>query len=108
MLFMATVFLILFLLNLRSRIYFHGSDWSFLFWIFIYCMVTGIGLLKLRKWANVLLFIPGVFEMMIFIYAMWFKHEWVPMPWAFINYGLLGVLIGVPSLMLRYWKELCW
>jgi hypothetical protein len=106
-LFMAAVFLLLFLANLRSRRYYHGPDYSFLFWMFFYCLLTGIGLLKLRKWAVLFLFLPGILSIAIFVYG-WTKDASAPMPWALLNYGFLATLVAVPILILRSWHELRW
>jgi hypothetical protein len=106
-LFMAAVFLLLFLANLRSRLYYHGPNYSFLFWMFFYCILTGIGLLKGRKWAAILLFLPGILSVVIFVYS-WTKGASVPMPRALLNYGYLAVLLAIPTAMLRSWHELRW
>jgi hypothetical protein len=106
-LFMAVVFLLLFLANLRSRFYYHGPNYSFLFWMFFYCVLTGIGLLKLRKWAVLLLFLPGILSIVIFTYSG-AKGARVLMPWALLNYGFVAALLGIPALMLRCWRELRW
>jgi len=106
-LFMAGAFLLLFLANLRSRFYYHGPNYSFLFWMFFYCMLTGIGLLKLRKWAVLLLFLPGILSVAIFVYS-WTKGASVPMPWALLNYGFVATLLAIPVVMLRNWHELRW
>lgn len=97
--------LLLFLSNLRSRFYYHGPNYSFLFWIFLYCLLTGIGLVKLRKWAVVLLFIPGILSWAIFAYG-WTKGESIPMPGAIFNYCLLAALVAIPAIMLLNWREL--
>lgn len=106
-LFMAAVFLLLFLANLRSRFYYHGPNYSFLFWMFSYCVLTGFGLLKLKRWALLLLFLPGFLTMAIFI-SSWTKGASVPMPWALLNYGFVAALFVIPALMLRSWHELQW
>jgi hypothetical protein len=103
-LFVAAIFLVLFLANLRSRLYYHGPNYSFLLWMFFYCLLTGIGLLKLRKWAVLLLFLPGVLPIAIFVYS-WTKGASVPMPWALVNYGFLAALFAIPVFMLRKWYE---
>ena len=46
-----TILLFLFLLKLRSRLLFHGPDYSSLFWMSMYWGSIGIGLVHLRKWA---------------------------------------------------------
>ncbi len=106
-LFMAVIFLLLFLANLRSRFYYHGPNYGFLFWMFLYCAVTGVGLMKLKKWAVLLLFLPGILSIVIFIYG-WSKGASVPMPWALLNYGFLAALLAIPVVMLRKWRELHW
>lgn len=106
-LFMAAVFLLLFLANLRSRFYYHGPNYSFLFWMFFYCVLTGCGLLKLRKWAVLLLFVPGILSITIFV-GSWTKGASVPMPWALLNYGFLAMLFAIPVIILRKWHELRW
>jgi hypothetical protein len=106
-LFIAAVFLLLFLANLRSRIYFHGPNYSFLFWMFLYCIVTGFGLLKLKRWAILLLFLPGILSIVIFTYS-WAKGARALMPWALLNYAFLATLLVVPALMLRRWRDLRW
>ena len=106
-LFMAAVFLLLFLANLRSRFYYHGPNYSFLFWMFLYCVLTGAGLLKQRKWAVLLLFLPGTLSFAILIYS-WTKGASVAMPWALLNYGFVVTLLSIPAIMLRNWSELRW
>ena len=54
------VFLALFAANLRSRLYFHGPDYGFLFWISLYCAVTGVGLIRFKKWAVFMAFSPAL------------------------------------------------
>jgi hypothetical protein len=103
---MAGIFLLLFLANIRSRFYYHGPNYSFLFWMFLYCALAGFGLIRLKRWAILLLFLPGICAGLIFIYASLAKGAHVPMPWALLNYGFVAVLLGVPALMLRYWDEL--
>jgi hypothetical protein len=106
-LFMAVVFLALSLANLRSRIYYHGPNYSFLFWLCFYCVVTGIGLIRLKKWAVLLLFVPGILCIIIFVYS-WTKGASVPMPWALLNYLFVASLLAIPAIMLRKWDELHW
>jgi len=107
MLFTSAVFLLLFLANLRSLFYYHGPNYSFLFWIFFYCALTGIGLFKLRKWAVLLLFLPGILSIAVFVYG-WTKGASVPMPWALLNYVFVATLLAAPIFMLRNWHELRW
>ncbi len=105
---MACVFLLLFVANLRSRYYFHGPNYGFLLWMFLYSGVTGIGLLKFKRWAVLLTFLPGTLAVLIYIYAGWAETARVPMPWALLNYGFIATLLGIPALMLRHWNELRW
>jgi len=104
---MAAFFLFLFLANVRSRFYYHGPNYSFLFWLFLYCLITGVGLLKLRKWAILFLFLPGILSLVVFLYG-WTKGASVPMPWALVNYAFLATLFVIPALMFRTWRELHW
>jgi hypothetical protein len=76
--------------------------------MFLYSVVTGIGLLKLRKWAVLLLFLPGTLTVLIFVYASWAKDARAPMPWALLNYAFVAILLGIPALMMRHWDELRW
>ena len=103
----AAVFLLYALANLRSRLYYHGPNYSFLFWMFAYCLLSGIGLLKRRKWAVLLLFLPGILCVGIFIYA-WMKGERGRMPWELVNYAFLATLLGIPAALLRNWRALRW
>jgi len=113
MLFAAGIFLLLFTANLRSRIYYHAPDWSFLLWISCYCGLTGLGLLKLRKWAVLLAFLPGVVYVAIVAYGL-SKGASVQVPWihfaaaAVFNYVLAVMLVAIPVVMLRSWRELRW
>lgn len=70
-------------------------------------MFVGLGLLNLKKWAVLLLFLPGILSTVIFMYA-WAKGARVLMPWALLNYALVAALLGVPTLMLRGWRDLHW
>ena len=106
-LFLAAIFLLLFLANLRSHFYYNGPNFGFLFWIFFDCVLTGVGLLKLRRWAVLLLFLPGILTVVIFTYS-WVKGARVLMPWALLNYSFVAALLGIPALLLRHWRELRW
>jgi hypothetical protein len=99
--------LLLFAANIRSHFYYQGPNYSFLIGISLYCIVTGIGLLKVRKWAVLLLFLPGAFTIVIF-YMAWTKGARVPLPWSVLNYGFLATLVGIPAIMLRHWNQLRW
>jgi hypothetical protein len=109
-LFIAGTFLLLSVMNLRSVLYYHSqvSIYHFLFLMFIYCAMTGIGLLQLRRWAVLSLLLPAVALAVIVIYTSLAKGAHVPMPWALVNIAFVALLIGIPILMLRYWSQLRW
>ena len=105
---LAGVLLLLFLMNVRSRIYYHGPNYGFLLWMFLYCVTTGVGLLRLRKWAVIVLFLPGILDAAIVVYACEALKE-SPLPlWVLFNIVLVVLLLGIPVLMLRHWNELSW
>ena len=108
LLFMAAVMPLLFLGNLRSRLLHKAPNLSSLFLISCaYCFFAGIGLLKLKKWALLLLFLPGVLFIAVFVYGGVLGAR-VPMPWALINYAFLAAMIGFPAYMLRHWNTFNW
>ena len=108
LLFMAAVLLLMFLGNLRSHFLYNAPNLSFLFLIScVYCFLAGIGLLKLKKWALLLLFWPGILFMAVYVYGGVLGAK-VPMPWALMNYAFLATLIGFPAYMLRYWNTFEW
>lgn len=102
----AAFVVLLFIMNLRSRIYYHGPDYSFLFWIFLYCALTGIGLLRLRKWALISLYLPGVLMLLILIYST--SKRRILVPWDLINVIVVALLLGIPTFLFRYWKTFNW
>src|SRR6266852_5408518 len=63
LLFAAGYLFFLFASNLRSRNYYHAPNYSFLFWLFLYSSITAFGLMRLRKWAVLSLFLPGILEL---------------------------------------------
>ncbi|MFZ3343053.1 MAG: hypothetical protein WA213_19385 [Terriglobales bacterium] len=69
----AVLFWGLYFMNLRSRMYYHGPDWSFLGWIAAYFTVTGIGLLLLQKWAVLLGFLPPLAILLTYVVS-WYKR----------------------------------
>ena len=108
LLFLAAVMLLLFLANLRSRYLYNAPNVSYLFLISCaYCFLAGIGLLRLKKWALLLLFLPGVLFIAVYAYGGVLGAR-VPMPWALINYVFLAAMIGFPAYMLRYWHTFNW
>ena len=108
MLVMAAFVLLLFVMNLRSRIYYQGPNYSFLVWIFIYCFITGVGLLRLRKWAVISLFLPAALDLLILLSGFQELIHGLVSSWVLLNVLVLAVFIGIPVGMLRHWKELQW
>jgi len=102
----AGLMLFLFISNIRSRIYYNGPNWSFLFWIFLYCAITGVGLVRLKKWAVIALFLPGILFTLIFIYGM--SKQPNLSPGSLVTVSMLALLVGIPAIMLRHWNELRW
>jgi hypothetical protein len=95
--------LVLFLANLSSHLYFGGPDYCFLLWIAIFSGVTGFGLVRLRKWAAVLLLLGtagfGSFLIVLSLLRTQFPGSLLSIPW--------GALFFVPSfLVLPSWKAL--
>jgi hypothetical protein len=110
LLLMAAALLLLFLGNLRSRYIYGGTNFSYIFSLTFsipcaYCFLAGIGLLKLKKWALLLLFCPGILLIAVYLDGSGAR---VPMPWALIDYAILAMLIGFPAYMLRYWNTFKW
>jgi|SRR5208282_1839303 len=97
----------LYLMNLRSRMLYHGPDWSFLGWIAMYLAVTGIGLLMLRKWALLLSFLPAIAIVVGFAFA-WYRHRSLTIPVILLEVCQIGILIIVPGILLRSWRLLKW
>ena len=108
LLFLAPILLLLGLGSLRSHFFYNPPALSFLLLISgAYCFLAGIGLLKLKKWALLLLFCPGILFTAVYVYG-WALGARVPMPWALMNYTFLAMLIGFPAYMLRYWNTFKW
>ena len=106
-LFMASLLLLLFLRNLRSRLYYHGPDYGFLFWLFGWAVIAGVGLVRLRKWAVILLFFPGVATATVILVSM-FKTNSVATWVVLVNIGFVVLLLAIPVLLFRYWNDLRW
>ena len=107
MLFVAGFVLLLFIANLRSRIYYHGPNYGFLFWIFLFTGVTAVGLIRLRKWAVILLFVPPILNAIIVGMGLKSLRSSPAVP-ILINLAIPLLLLLVPLLMLRCWRELRW
>ena len=105
-LFLASLLLLLFLRNLRARLYYHGPDYGFLLWLFALAAIAGIGLVYLRKWAVILLLLPGVATAMIILVSMFRSSiaTWV----ALANISFAFLLLFIPVLLFRYWNDLRW
>jgi hypothetical protein len=105
-LFVAGLLLLLFLGNLRSRLYYHGPDYGFLGWLFAWAAIAGIGLLRLRKWAVILLFFPGVGTAVVILVGV-VKTRIAT--WAvLVNVSFAVLLLAIPVRLFRYWNELRW
>jgi hypothetical protein len=99
----AAVLALLFLLNLRSRIFFHGPNYSALGWISVYSAAIGVGLVYLKKWA-VALFAVSMLGIGILVVVRSLIET--PFPWTLLNIAI-GVAFCVPSIpALRCWREL--
>lgn len=105
-LFVAGLLLLLFLRNLRSRLYYHGPDYGFRFWLFAWSAIAGIGLVGLRKWAVILLFFPGVATAAVILVGVVKTSiaTWV----VLVNICFAVLLLAIPVLLSRYWNELRW
>jgi hypothetical protein len=92
----SVLLLILFLANLRSRLYYDAPNYSFLLWIAIYSGVTGFGLVRLRKWAAVLLLLGtagfGLSLIVLSVSRLQVPGSLLSIPW--------GVLFFVPSVLI--------
>ncbi len=102
----AGLFWYLYLMNLRSRILYHGPHWSFLGWIAAYLTATGTGLLMLRKWALLLSFLPAIAFLVVSLIDL-YKEGLTTMSGP-IAICYAGVMIIVPLILLRCWRLLRW
>ena len=99
----AVILGILFLLNLRSRLLYHGPNYSPLGWMGIYSAILGVGLIYLKKWA-VALFVITMSAIGIFVVVRAVIET--PFPWTLLNIAI-GIAFCVPFLpALRCWREL--
>jgi hypothetical protein len=104
---LASLLLLLYVLNLRSRVYNNGPDCGFLLWLFVWAATTGIGLLRLRKWALVLLFFPGI-AFTVILSAGLVRSSGIA-TWAIaINVLFVALTVAVPIVLLRFWNTLRW
>jgi hypothetical protein len=104
---LASLLLFLYVMNLRSRFYYNGPDYSFLLWLFAWAAMAGVGLLLLRKWALLLLFLPGIAFSAVLCVSL-AKSSGIA-TWAVaVNALFVGVTVAVPIVLLRFWKTLRW
>ena len=105
---LSIVFLTLFAFNLRSRLYFQGPDWGFLLWMSVYCAITGAGLLRFRKWAVLLSFIPAMAYAAILVVSSKTEAKHYSDLVLLFNFAICGLLFVVPAKMSRHWNALRW
>jgi len=105
---LAGMFLFLGAMNLKSHIQYGGRDYRFLFWIAAYFSVMGIGLIRLRKWALLLLFLPAFVDVTLFILDYRDVAHGVPIGSTILNLCLLAVFTAIPVNGLLFWRELTW
>ncbi len=109
MLFGAGFLLFLFVVKIRSLIHYQGPpSRSLLLSIFLYCAIIGVGLLRLKRWAVILLFLPGILFVLIMVYGIIALKQPLPMPEGLFSISFIVVILGIPAIMLRLWKELNW
>ena len=108
LLFMAAVMLLMFLGNLRSRFLYNAPNLSSLLLISsAYCFLAGVGLLRLKKWGLLLLFLPGAVFTAVYVCGWELGHR-LPLSGMLINCAFLAVVIGFPAYMLRCWRTFTW
>jgi hypothetical protein len=104
---LASLLLLLYAMNVRSRLFYNGPDYSFMLWLFAWAATSGIGLLLMRKWALLLLFLPG-FTFSIVLCVGLMKSSGIA-PWAILpNVLFVCVTVAAPIALLRFWKALPW
>lgn len=104
---LASLLLFLYVMNLRSRFYYNGPDYSFLFWLFAWAATAGVGLLLLRKWALLLLFLPGIAFSAVL--GVGVTRSSAIAGWVLgVNLLFVGVTVAAPIVLLRFWKVLRW
>jgi len=93
----------LFIANLRSRLIYHGPNYSFLGWMCLYTIVTGIGLCLSRKWSAILFAFPCYIAGLFLIIGSIFK---VPFPGVLINIAVGAVFCISATGILKEWRSL--
>jgi hypothetical protein len=104
----AGIVLFLGAINVRSRLRYGGPDYSFLFWIAAYLAVTGIGLIRSRKWALLLLCLPAAFDAAMLIAGYRELAHMAAIGSIILNLFILAVLVIIPINGLHFWSELTW
>src|SRR5690348_18466558 len=97
---------LLLIMNIRSRVYHHGPNYGFLFWVFVYFLVTGIGQLKQKKWSVILLFGPAIAYAVAIALAIVAMKRSVFAPWFWFNVLVFTLLGSAPFYLLRRWNGL--
>jgi len=104
MIFCAACSLVLFSFNLAAR-YHHFSPirWSFL-WVTLYLLGVGVGTLKLKKWAVILLFLPGSIYLFLFGKSLSIGDPQT----IFLGFLWCLFLLVVPIALCTRWRSLAW
>ncbi len=98
----AAVLFLLFLANVRSRLLYHGPNYSPLLWLSMYSGAVGVGLVYLRKWA-VALFVISTVTIGVFMIVRSMIET--PFPWTLVNIAM-GILFCLPSIpAVRCWSQ---
>jgi hypothetical protein len=93
----------LFLANLRSRLLYHGPNYSPLLWMSTFCAAVGTGLVFLRKWAVAVFVISTVAIGVFLIVGSMFE---TPFPWTLVNIAM-GICLCLPVVpAARHWSQL--
>jgi hypothetical protein len=103
----ASFLLFLYVMNLRSRFYYNGLDYSLLFWLFGWAAAAGVGLLLLRKWALLLLFFPAIAFSLV-IWKGLANSSGLPSWAVVVNLLFVSVTVAAPIVLLRFWNILRW
>ncbi len=107
LLLMAGFFLLLFLANLRSRSHYAGPNYGFILWLFAWAAISGMGLLRLRRWAVLLLFLPGLFSAFVLCVGL-IRSSNLSTFVVLLNVSFVAFLVALPFSLLPYWSDLYW
>jgi hypothetical protein len=95
----AAATLVLFIANLRSHLK-YGSPNYHLEWAVTYFVVTGIGVLRRKRWGVLLTFGPAL--MIVFVMVAHPNDSWIlALAWC-------AALAALPIALTRRWKSLSW